>query len=1176
MQTTLLGVAIVLILALVAALVGPLFIDWSLYRSAFEARGAQLTGLDFRITGRIEARLLPTPTFILHDIEFGRDGNMVRARALHVEYALGAFVRGEWRIDDAQLEGPEFEIGLDNAGRLVSPFPTVFAPEELSIQRLNIKNGRATLANGANGSRFVLDNIEFTGALRSLLGPVRGDGTFVAAGHRYPYRLGMSRVADDGSVKLRLNVDPSDRSLMVDANLSVWMERGTPRFEGTLALARPVGRTPEEGLVDAPWRLSSRIKGDSLAAALDQIELEHGRDERAIKLRGDAKLTFGSQPQLSAVLSAPQLDLDRVLSLPEKARPRPLAAIKALAGYFSGAQRLPLPVKLALSVEALTLAGGTLQRVSGELRADGESWQIDKVDLRAPGLTQVRLSGRFDAASKGVAFKGPAKIDCGDPRAFLAWLADRDDLQPIAPGSFRLSGELSLGSEAIAIDQLSAEIDRMTVLGSFAYAWTRNDRPARLDASLTAPEINIDRVLAVAKAISGDTEFDRPREGSLALKIGRTSVGGIEVKETDAKMRIDSDGLDIDHLAIADVSGIAVAAKGRIDTRGQSPRGAVTLNIDARSIDGVTALVEKFAPQAADELRRMAGRVTPVALRGSLTFDPAAPGSTGANAMAKFKVDGRAGTFLVALQGDTGIAGDAIKVDDLAKLSAADVNVSGRLDADDGDALINLIGLDRLIAADKRPGRLNMTAKGPLDGELAIDGQLAVGALEISATGTVRASQQTSPSAALELKIANANLRSPRPPAPGGTAELLPVSMTLGLALSEGTLRLNDLKGTVAGASVDGRLAIETQQQPIRFDGNLELGLVDLTAVVGTAIGVPATGSGDAPDKLWRAEPFQQAVQGASGQVSVKAARVALTPKLAARDVQGRLYIGETQLALQVTDGSVAGGRIAAELIFLREGAGLIARTRVKLVDADAAELLPGDGALSGRVGLEITAEGTGMSPIALVGALEGRGQLTLSGGAVARLNPAAFDTVIRAADAGMPIDAARVRERMDAALASGALAIRRAEAGVSIEGGQVRMLSNPILARPDVDLAVSGLVNLAEGAVDARLTLSAMPSAGAPGRTSPEIVVALRGPIDSPKRTIDVSAFTNWLALRAIEQQSKKLEVLEGREPGSGAPTANAPMPAVRQPCRAPGRSRRARGRRVGLRVLRQPMSGA
>jgi hypothetical protein len=45
MQTTLLGVAVVIILALVAALVGPLFIDWSRHRSEFEAQAASTTPL---------------------------------------------------------------------------------------------------------------------------------------------------------------------------------------------------------------------------------------------------------------------------------------------------------------------------------------------------------------------------------------------------------------------------------------------------------------------------------------------------------------------------------------------------------------------------------------------------------------------------------------------------------------------------------------------------------------------------------------------------------------------------------------------------------------------------------------------------------------------------------------------------------------------------------------------------------------------------------------------------------------------------------------------------------------------------------------------------------------------------------------------------------------------------
>ena len=224
----------------------------------------------------------------------------------------------------------------------------------------------------------------------------------------------------------------------------------------------------------------------------------------------------------------------------------------------------------------------------------------------------------------------------------------------------------------------------MTVLGSLAYSWIRDDRPARLDATLTAPEIDFDRVYAVAKAIAGDVGFDWPRAGSLSLKIGRTSVAGIEVKQSDVKMQIDNNGFDIDQLAIADFDGIALVAKGRIDTRAQLPRGAVTFDLNASSLNGATALAEKFAPQMADGLRRLAVHATPIALRGSLTLEPNPTSSTNTHTMANFKLDGRAGAVLVALHGNSGVANDAFKIDDLATLGAAELNISGRLDADDG------------------------------------------------------------------------------------------------------------------------------------------------------------------------------------------------------------------------------------------------------------------------------------------------------------------------------------------------------------------------------------------------------------------------------------------------------------------------------------------------------------
>ena len=71
MQTTLLGVAIAIILALVTALVAPLVIDWNHYRGAVEAEASRLSGLNVHVTGPIDARLLPSPVITLHDVEAG-------------------------------------------------------------------------------------------------------------------------------------------------------------------------------------------------------------------------------------------------------------------------------------------------------------------------------------------------------------------------------------------------------------------------------------------------------------------------------------------------------------------------------------------------------------------------------------------------------------------------------------------------------------------------------------------------------------------------------------------------------------------------------------------------------------------------------------------------------------------------------------------------------------------------------------------------------------------------------------------------------------------------------------------------------------------------------------------------------------------------------------------------
>jgi len=1152
-QTTLLGVAIAIILALVTALVGPLFIDWNSYRGEFEARARRLTGLDFHVTGAIDARLLPTPTVTLQGVEFGRpdEGSTVRARLLRIEFALGAFARGEWRIADARLEGAEFSAGLDEAGRLAWPLPKLgFDLEAVSIARLQIKDARANLADAASDSRLVLEKLDFSGELRSLAGPVKGEGSFVIAGQRYPYRIASSRIGDDAGTKLHLAIAPTDQPLAAEADLSISIERGVPRFDGNVQFVRAVGRAPAGAgsLILEPWRVTSRVKGDSAAAVFEQIEFQYGPDDRAIRLKGGADLRLGRQPEFNGTLSSPQIDLDRVLALPETRRP--LDAVRALAESLLAASRFPIPAALNLSAESVTLGGATLVRLAADVKADAHGVEIKGLELRAPGMSQLRLSGHLGAAGSGVQFAGSAKLEANDPRAFAAWLGERSDEQSAPAAPLRFAGDLAVSAEAITIEQLKLDVDRMTVAGRLAYTWARDDGPARLEAALTAPEIDFDRVQAVAKAVLGDTAFDWPREGALSLKIARAVVAGVEAKQAEVEVRGDASGFEIARLAVSDFGGAKLAVKGRIDAAARSSRGALTLDVDARALDGVVALVEKIAPAAGEQLRRSAARLTPLTLRAALGVDPAAAGNTAA----KVKVDGRAGTL--RLQAEASAVGDTVTRGILAALAAAKLDLSARLDGDDGAALIELAGLDRFLTADKRPARLTVAAKGPLDGDLAVEAQFAAGATNIAGNGTVRVGDRASAAAELNLKLTNANLRVPRSAPASRPAEQLPASLTVRLALREGMLQLTDVTGTVAGASVRGRLALGLQQQPITIDGELEVGALDLPAAIGAAIGMPAQGESTVASgasnasALWPAEPFEQPLPSLSGQVAVKAARVALTPKLSARDVRGAVHFGQAQLALQDIDGSIAGGRVSAELTLLRRADGLSARARMRLVGADAAELLPGDGSLSGRLTLDVTAEGAGMSPIALMGSLAGSGSFTLEKAGLLRLDPAAFDNVVRAVDQGLPIEAIRIRDRVDAALARGSLGIASAEGAITISDGQAR-LSNATVRAQRADLAANGSVNLTDGALDARLTLFGAGGAAGAADTRPEIGIVLRGPIDTPKRTIDVAALASWLALRAVEQQSKKLDVLEGRAPMPPAQPA-ATTPSVGDPAAA------------------------
>ena len=167
-----------------------------------------------RVGGDIDAAILPVPSVTLRDIAIGPAGeaSRLRARSLRIELGLGPLMRGELRAVEMRLVAPQFSIGLDSQGQIDWP-PLALATETLSIDRLRIEDGRATLTDAASGSRLVLDQLWFAGEVRSLTGPFRGKGEFVAGGQLYGYDVSAGR---QGAGRHAGEARPEDRRAAAD------------------------------------------------------------------------------------------------------------------------------------------------------------------------------------------------------------------------------------------------------------------------------------------------------------------------------------------------------------------------------------------------------------------------------------------------------------------------------------------------------------------------------------------------------------------------------------------------------------------------------------------------------------------------------------------------------------------------------------------------------------------------------------------------------------------------------------------------------------------------------------------------------------------------------------------------------------------------------------------------
>ncbi|HEX8828176.1 MAG TPA: hypothetical protein VF778_08690, partial [Xanthobacteraceae bacterium] len=796
---------------------------------------------------------------------------------------------------------------------------------------------------------------------------------------------------------------------------------------------------------------------------------------------------------------------------------------------------------VGVDIDALTVGGSTIEALRAGLDYDGSKWRIDSLRFHAPGMTDMTLSGTLTGVAQGFSFDGHARAASADAGALLAFIDGRGGRSASTqPKTLKAQGDVTIASDRMAVDRLSATLDQERVTGRLAYDWPQANRPARLDAELRADDLDLDSLANFATRALGQRGFVLPQEATIVLDIGKARFAGIGAQAVNARIKVADGQWRIDTLSIGDLGGAKLALSGHLDAFSSRPSGQLTLDLDAGALDGLSAIAAKYAPQQVNALRRLVGQLAPAALHAVLDVEPAATsGST-----ATLHVGGNLATMQIAL--------DATAVGEPEHAGAADIKLHGRLDADDGTALVRLFGLDRVLAVDRFPGRLDFSASGPLNGNLQVDGRLAASGLDARAAGRVHLAGATPPiTGLLQLGVAAADLRPLQQAMTGQGGAAIGVSARCALAIDGAKLSLTNLAATVAKHSLQGHATIDLTR-PIGIDGHIAADKADAASVMALLLGWPRA---DAASAGWSRKTLGAgAFAPIKGAVNFSIASATLTPALTATGLKGVVHLDSAALAFDNIDGRLAGGHLTGALSFHRNAVGLAARLGLNLAGASAAAIVgPGFDVTGGQLTAAVQSDGFGASPLSLIGSLHGRGTMALANAQFAGLDLKAFEAAIAAAGDAAPIDLVKVRTALNAVLATGYVEVPQGNVAVAITSGAASVKDGNLTTKGGGELALDGAVDLSDGTVGARMTLSEPPPdtlvASRPG-----LSVIINGSLTAPQRTLDVSTLTTWLTLREAELQTRRIESIEAAqheaaaEPGShlGSPGSHLIEPGT------------------------------
>jgi hypothetical protein len=1188
----LIAIAVFAITVLGALFAVPHFIDWNSYRSAFEEEARNVIGREVEVDGDIKLHLLPTPYLRVEKVRIADataalTEHFFKADSLSLKLSIAPLLRGVVEANEIEFQRPVLRLALDaNGGWNWQSFAqalgsTGYVPANVTLTSLKVVDGMLAF-HGADGvERARLDGVNGELSTPALDGPYRFRGTFSSGGATREIRIGTATPEPDGKVPLRVSLRLLDTgaSYVLEARAADLM--GKARLEGGLTARLPVagpapaavrassGSDEEPGmdLRETPLEVKAAIKADVNGAQFSDLTLTFELGDRPQVVTGTARAAWRSPVTLDMDLTSRWLDIDRMVGAAEGTGPA--ASTAKLAAWVRDLLPTDAVAGLRISVDQANLAGEAIGPVRLVLARSAGKLDISELRTNLPGGSRLDLKGEVAGAGEGLGYRGTIGIKGGSASRFMAWATGNGvKVAPDAEGPFDLRAQVALDSAQLAVRDLAGSLAGTSLKGSGRYKWIGRPELAvaleggKLDArSLVPADLSLfDLFASLARAASTKPDDRRATDAGsslsgllqadldVQLKAGQLITAARTYRDISAAVVTKGDSLKQLALRLAGDGGYNLELEGKVDNLASTPKGTVRGHVVADTPDSIAPIAALLGVPTAfrpGDSREQA--IAPLRLAGILTFGSRTPTS------ADLTLDGEGSGAVIKVNARfEGAAGGW-------RAGRADITAS--VESGDGAKLAKLLFPTSMLpgrATAAKPGRILVRATGiPSEGLTSVASVDAAGTA-LSFRGQVQMAD-AGPKVNGDLEVRSGEgtaLAALAGFPPLFRVDGVPVSARLKLAVDGGTISMDKLALQLGASKLSGSITL-SGAGPRRIDANLTADDLSVGMLLsplldrrfGAASAAEAVLLGANP---WPDEPFSAAVLDAfEGRVRLSSRRLALAEDLALERAKLNVLVRPGKIEAKEITGTALAGEFKGALSIEKAGAGVEMRGSLGF-DVALGEI---PGARPARVGGPMTGRiefaGRGLSPRAVVAALQGEGSVGFAEAKLPTLTPG---IVTAAADAALKAEPGKlagvVRQTLTSGLGAGALPLKRATVSLEIADGQVR--SGPLVVETrEGRSSATARLDLKALKLDSQWRVEAnAPAPGAATKMLPAVVVSYRAPLaalSTAETQIDTAALEQELSARRIERDMEELERL--RKLNEGDPMRKALDPTLPAP---------------------------